>query len=163
MGSRVVKQAGLYVRISQFDIDVADPDRRRSLGTQRQEADCRSEASKRGWEVHDLYCDDDRSAFSGKRRPAYEALCEDIKNHVIDAVIVWDVDRLHRNPRELEDFVTLIESTGATVVSVSGGDYDLENADGRFKARIMGAVAARSPRTSPRLRGKHAELVLPAS
>ena len=90
----------------------------------------------------------DRSAFSGKRRPAYEALCEDIKNHVIDAVIVWDVDRLHRNPPELEDFVTLIES----VVSVSGGDYDLENADGRFKA-----TAPRQARRARRYRKLNGE------
>ena len=117
MGSRVVKQAGLDVRVSQFDVDVADPDRRRSLGTQRQEAAvCRSEASKRGWEVHDHYCDDDRRSPASVDPPTRR--CEEIKNHVIDAVIVWDVDRLHRNPRELEDFVTLIESTGATVVSV---------------------------------------------
>ena len=98
MGSRVVKQAGLDVRVSQFDVDVADPDRRRSLGTQRQEAAvCRSEASKRGWEVHDHYCDDYRRSPASVDPPTRR--CEEIKNRVIDAVIVWDVDRLHRNPR----------------------------------------------------------------
>jgi site-specific DNA recombinase len=151
-------RAGLYVRISQVEqYEKVDG---RSLGTQRQEADCRKEAQRRRWEIADVYVDDDRSAFSGKLRPEYRRLCDDIKNGVVDAVVVWDVDRLHRSPRELEDFVSLIESTGAIVASVSGGDYDLETADGRFKARIMGAVARKeSEDKSRRIRRKHEEIV----
>ena len=79
---------------------------------------------------------------------------------MIDAVVVWHTDRLHRSPRELEDFVTLIEVTGAKVVSVTGGDYDLDTSDGRFKARIMGSVAVKeSEDKSRRLRRMHAEKI----
>src|SRR3954469_7065600 len=147
------RRAGIYTRISRFDGEGL------SGGVVRQEDDCRAEAKRRTWDVGGVYADDDKSAFSGKKRPAYVRLCDDIKAGVIDSVIVWDVDRLHRSPRELEDFVTLIEATGAVVVSVSGGDYDLETADGRFKARIMGAVARKeSEDKSRRLRRKHAQL-----
>src|SRR5262245_50873889 len=119
-------RAGIYARISKKDDDDGEGG---SLGVQRQRDDCGAEATRRGWEVVDVYIDDDKSAYSGKPRPDYTRLCDDLKSGVIDAVIVWDVDRLHRSPRELEDFVTLIEATGAVVASVSGGDYDLETAD----------------------------------
>jgi site-specific DNA recombinase len=148
------RRVGIYVRISK-----GDEGEGASLGIQRQHDDCRAEAVRRGWDVIDVYQDDDRSAYSGKVRPQYVRLCGDLKARAIDSVIVWDVDRLHRSPRELEDFVVLIEATGAAVVSVSGGDYDLETADGRFKARIMGAVARKeSEDKSRRLRRKHAQL-----
>jgi DNA invertase Pin-like site-specific DNA recombinase len=147
------RNAGIYTRISKWDGEGESP------GVRRQEADCRAEAKRRGWHVVDVFTDDDKSAFSGRPRPQYVRLCDDLKSGRVDAVIVWDVDRLHRSPRELEDFVTLIEATGALVVSCSGGDYDLETADGRFTARIMGAVARKeSEDKSRRLRRKHVEL-----
>jgi DNA invertase Pin-like site-specific DNA recombinase len=152
---------GIYVRISRFDGD-ADTEgaEARSGGTKRQEADCRAVIEDRGGIVAGVYIDDDRSAFSGKRRKDYERLCDDLKNHVLDGVMVWHTDRLHRSNLELEHFVTLIELTGAKVVSVTGGDYDLETSDGRFKARIMGSVAVKeSEDKSRRLRRMHADKI----
>ena len=40
-----------------------------------------------------------------------------------DGVIVWHNDRLHRNTRELEDFIDIVEATGIAVAT--SGDYDL--------------------------------------
>jgi DNA invertase Pin-like site-specific DNA recombinase len=151
------------VRISRFDgdADVAgDGEEARSGGTKRQETDCRAEVDRRGGHVAGVYIDDDRSAFSGKRRKDYERLCDDVKNHVLDGVLVWHTDRLHRSNLELEHFVTLVELTGVKVVSVTGGDYDLATSDGRFKARIMGSVAVKeSEDKSRRLRRMHAEKI----
>src|SRR4051812_36154319 len=90
------RRAGIYVRISKADDEEGD-----SLGVQRQEDDCRAEAKRRGWPVLGFYSDDGRSAYSGKSREHYVRLCDDLKSGVIDAVVVWDVDRLHRSPREL--------------------------------------------------------------
>jgi hypothetical protein len=49
-------------------------------------------------------------------------------------VVTWHPDRLHRAPRELEDFVDLVEATGATVATVTAGDTDLSDggANGTF-------------------------------
>lgn len=41
------------------------------LGVTRQLEDCRAEAERRGWTVAEEYVDDDVSAFSGRKRPAY--------------------------------------------------------------------------------------------
>jgi DNA invertase Pin-like site-specific DNA recombinase len=91
--------------------------------------------------VAEIYEDNDKSAYSGKSRPGYQRLCEDIKAGSRDGVIVWHPDRLIRNPRELEDFIDLMDATGAGYHTVTGGDYDLSTPHGRMFARMLGAVA----------------------
>lgn len=117
-------------------------------------------AEQRGFEVVEpAFVDDDRSAFSGKPRRRYLAMLEAIGQGQVDVVLAWHPDRLHRSPRELEDFVVLLERTGATVVTVQGGDYDLATASGRMTARVVGAVARHeSEHKSERLRAKMDEL-----
>ncbi len=74
-------------------------------------------------------------------------------------VIAWHPDRLHRSPRELEDFIDLMERTGCTVVTVTAGEYDLATPEGRLTARIVGSVARKeSEDKSRRIRRKHLEL-----
>jgi len=110
--------------------------------------------------VFDIYVDNDISAWSGKARPEYQRLCDDIKAGVVDGLVVWHTDRLHRHPRELEDFITLIEAAGdLTIRTVREGDVDLSNPTGRTFARILGAMARQeSDNKSARLRRKHLEL-----
>ncbi|MFP5320611.1 MAG: recombinase family protein, partial [Acidimicrobiia bacterium] len=144
--------AAAYVRISQ--------DREgEGLGVARQQQDCMSFISKHGWELTEVYVDNDVSAFSGRCRPGYERLMADIRAGTVDAVVAWHPDRLHRSPRELEDFIETIERTRTTVATVTAGDYDLSTPDGRLMARIVGSVARKeSEDKSRRLRRKHQEL-----
>jgi hypothetical protein len=75
-------------------------------------------------------------------------------------VAVQHPDRLHRHPRELEDFVDLLEETGTFVATATAGDVDLETPEGRLVARITGAVARKeSEDKSRRLRRMMVELV----
>lgn len=55
------------------------------------------------------YVDNDVSAYSGRVRPEYERLLRDISDGLIDALIVWHQDRLHRRPVELEHFLTVTD------------------------------------------------------
>jgi len=55
---------------------------------------------------------------------------------------LWALDRLHRRPVELEQFMDLAERRGVLLASVAG-EVDLSTGDGQFHARIMGAVAAK--------------------
>ena len=48
------------------------------LGVNRQMADCQALAAARGWPVAEVYIDDDRSAYSGKPRPEYRRMLDDI-------------------------------------------------------------------------------------
>ncbi len=65
--------AAIYARISQDRTG-------EGLGVQRQIDDCRLEAARRGWTVAEEYVDDDVSAYSGKQRPAYRRLLEDLRS-----------------------------------------------------------------------------------
>src|SRR5262245_33063122 len=141
-------RAAIYTRISN---DHAS-DR---LGVSRQEQDCRLLCQQRGWEVVSVFEDDDRSAFAGRPRPGYLKMLERLELSDVRAIVAWHPDRLHRSPLELEDFIDLIERTGATVATVQGGDYDLSMASGRMTARVVGAVARHeSEHKSERLRRK---------
>src|SRR5690242_12816088 len=112
-------RAAIYVRLSRHRGDD------RSTSTERQENECRRLAHARGWDVADVFVDDDVSAYSGRRRPGYEALLDAMRSGAINAVAVWAPDRLHRSPRDLEDFVDLVEETGIEVATVQSGDVDL--------------------------------------
>jgi len=91
-------RAGVYARISS--------DREGDgLAIGRQLQDCEELASRRGWRVVDRYVDQDVSAYSGRLRPEYRRMLGDIESRALDAVVVWHVDRLHRQPKELEEFL----------------------------------------------------------
>ena len=64
--------AAIYARISSDQEGTA-------LGVKRQLEDCRKLAAAEGWVVAEEYTDNDVSAFTGKRRPRYEDMLEDIR------------------------------------------------------------------------------------
>jgi len=146
------KAAAVYCRISKDRTG-------ESLGVARQEADCRAWCERRGWPVAEIFTDNDVSAYSGKRRPAFESMVEGIKAGQFDAIVVWHPDRLTRSTKELEGIIDLVEATGVAVGTVTAGDYDLTTPEGRLTARIVGAVARKeSEDKSRRSRRKHLEL-----
>jgi site-specific DNA recombinase len=122
------------------------------LGVERQERLCRELAARKSWPVAEIYIDNDLSAFRGKARPAYNRMLGDLASGTRDAVIVVDHDRLTRHPSELESFIDLADRHGIALANASG-DVNLSTSDGRFRARIMGAVARQeSERKSERIR-----------
>jgi len=144
----VVRSEAIDARIS-ADVDG------KSLGVQRQLEDCRKLAADRGWPVGAEYVDNDVSAFSGKPRREYARMLADLESAARDAVIVYNLDRLHRRPVELEEFVALCEWVGVSQVATVTADIDLGNDDGLFMARIFAASAAKeSGRKSARVRRK---------
>lgn len=145
-------RAAVYARISSGGNG-------QQLGVKRQVADCRALAERRKWPVAEVYVDDDRSAYSGKVRPEYRRLLEDIRSGHVDAIVVWHLDRLHRQPKELEEFFEACDAAGVTRLASVTGDVDLATHDGRFMARILGAVSRKeSDDKSRRIRRKALEL-----
>lgn len=132
-------RTAIYVRISL--------DRQGSgLGIERQEEDCRKKAAALGWEVVGVYQDNDRSASKAKvRRLGYERMLRDIELGLLDAVLIWDLDRLVRRPMELEQFMELVDRKGVKLANWTG-DIDLSTSSGVLMARIKGALAAQEVR-----------------
>lgn len=127
-------RAAIYCRISR-DKNGA------GLGVQRQEKDCRDLAERLGWEVAGVYTDNDISAYSGKRRPAYADLIQAMRVGAIGGVIAWHTDRLHRSVLELEEYIDAGEAHGVSTHTVKSGYIDLSNPSGRAVARTLGVWA----------------------
>lgn len=119
------------------------------LGLVGKLADCRAEAHRRGWVVAEEYVDDDVSAYSGRPRPAYRRLLEDLQHGERDGVMVWHLDRLHRRPIELEEFVQVCTAAGVNDVVTLHGDFNLGSGDGLLVARLLSAVAANERGAAP--------------
>lgn len=123
----------------------------------RQLSDCEELAAAKGWDVVDRFVDNDVSASNGRRRPEYERMLEAVRTGQVNGLVVWDIDRLTRTPRELEDVIALADAHGAALASV-GGEVDLATAQGRMTARIKGAVARQEvEQSSRRLKRKFLE------
>lgn len=109
------------------------------LAVERQREACLDLCRRRGWADTVEYVDNDTSASTG-RRPHYEQMLADIESGAVRGVVVWHLDRLHRRPIELEQFMDLAKRRGLALATVTG-DVDLSTDDGQFMARVMAAVA----------------------
>lgn len=123
----------VYARIS------SDPLAMRE-GVERQLKDCRAIAGIR-WPDETIveHVDNDVSAWSGVKRPEYTRMIYALKRGEYTAVVAWNLDRLLRQPRELEALIDL----GVPIVTATG-DLDLTTHDGQLQARILVAVARKS-------------------
>src|SRR6266699_4084507 len=106
----------IYVRISK-DAQA------RGLGVRDQEADGRMLAERLGWIVYRVFVDNDlrASKFSTKPRLAYLEMLQAMREGVVQAVICWDVHRLVRQPKELEEFLDIAEAAGITRLATVAG------------------------------------------
>lgn len=124
-----------YARISKDDENLG-------RGVARQSDDIQAEATRRGLTPADTLIDNDAGAsrWSHKTRPNYALLLAAIEAGSCTTVIVYNLDRLLRQPRELEHLIDLTESRGLSIISLQGL-VDLSTSDGRFMARILVAKA----------------------
>lgn len=111
------------------------------LGVARQRQDCEQLAATLNLTVVDVYEDNDLSAYSGKPRPDYRRMLEDLRDGRADTVLAWHTDRLHRSPSELEEYIDVCEPRRIETRTVKAGHLDLTTATGRMIARQLGVQA----------------------
>jgi DNA invertase Pin-like site-specific DNA recombinase len=128
------RRAAIYLRIS---LDQTGE----GLAIDRQKKDCEAIAQLKGWEVVRTYSDNSISASKKNvKRPGYDQMLEDLQAGDFDAVICYDLDRLTRQPRQLEDWIDLAQDRDIALVTANG-EADLSNDNGRMFARIKATVA----------------------
>lgn len=158
------------------DVTDGEPARRRaefSKGIGRQEEDGRALAQRLGWTVAKVIPEDDTSAFKRRKiqlpdgttalrtvRPGFRAALDLLASGEYDGLIADDLDRVARDPRDLEDLIDVVESRRPRIpVESVTGSLRLANDADITVARIMCAVANKSSRdTSRRVARKHEEL-----
>jgi DNA invertase Pin-like site-specific DNA recombinase len=143
---------GVYLRIS--DDQAGD-----AKGVARQREDTTALAAVRRWEPV-IYEDNDVSAYRrGVVREDFERMLADLKAGQIRGIVVYDLDRLARQPRDLERVIDLYEETPGLIFASLQGDINLSTPDGRTMARVMVAFANKSSAdTGRRVKRKQQEL-----
>ena len=95
----------------------------------------------RGWTLGDTYLDNDVSAYRPKViRPDFERMLADLEAGTIQGIVVYDLDRLARQPADLERIIKIYDRKPLVFATVQG-DIDLSTPDGRTMARVMVAFA----------------------
>lgn len=111
------------------------------LGIDRQREDCLGIIQRNNWVLFDEYVDQSISATDRRvKRPAYQRMLKDYEAGYIDGIVAWDLDRLTRQPRELEDIIDMAQNRGL-VVTTANGEADLRTDGGRLYARLKAGVA----------------------
>lgn len=114
-------------------------------GVDRQLKDCREYARKHGHEVVEELQDNDISASGLKKRPSYLKLRQLMQDRAVDVVVVYSLDRLHRNMTELQEYITLSLSTNVLIASVAdGGEVDIRRRSSTSGQCIGRRLAPRS-------------------
>ncbi len=128
-------RAAVYLRISQ------DPDGT-GLAIDRQREDCMAIVKANGWTLVDEppYEDTESASDARKERPHYNRLIADYDAGKFGALVCYDLDRLTRQPRQLEDWIDRAEQRGLVIVTANG-EADLRTDGGRMYARVKAAVA----------------------
>ncbi|WP_121866535.1 recombinase family protein [Glutamicibacter nicotianae] len=146
------KTAVIYARISKDEQGTFS-------GVERQRQDCLDLAQQRGLQVTQIYIDNDISAYSGAVRPQYRRMLEELQTRKPDYVIAWHTDRLHRHPKELEEYIELTDKADASTLTVKAGELDLSTPSGKAVARTLGAWARfESEHKSDRIKRKKLQL-----
>jgi site-specific DNA recombinase len=144
----VGQPAGIYCRISR----ARDGDQ---TGVDRQERLCREVADRLGLVISPdcVFVDNNRSAWQRTRkRPGWNAMLAVMRADRFRHVIVYHPDRLMRQPRDLEELLTIADEHDITLHG-QANRRDLSDPDDRFFLRIEVAHACRSSDdTSRRLR-----------
>ena len=106
-------------------------------GVGRQQKDTDKIAADNGWTVVERIVDNDRSAskFAARAREGWQRLMHLIDAGEVDAVIAYDLDRLTRQPRELQLLIDAADK--GLQVRTATGLVDLSNGPGIFVARVL--------------------------
>ncbi|MFI6723641.1 recombinase family protein [Streptomyces sp. R-74717] len=132
---------GGYARIS--DIGQIGDGRDGREGVVRQREDVYDLAQLKRVNVHRVYEDNDTSAYKRRvKRKDFEEMVLDLQNGVISGILAYNIDRIARQPRDLERLIDIYEQARRPMVfGTTAGDYDLTTGDGRFQARIYVTIA----------------------
>lgn len=132
------------------------------LAIERQREDCERLAEREGWIVVETYVDQSISAYDvSAKRDAYDRMVEDYKAGVFSAIVCYDLDRLTRQPRQLEDWIDAARRRDLRIAAVSG-KANLNDEDGMIiagiKVQLARAEMVRKSKRQSRAQRQRAQL-----
>src|SRR2546427_5341335 len=108
-----------------------------SLHAQRDacEAFIRSQVGE-GWRLRKAHYDDGGLSGGTMERPALQRLLEDIRNGLVDVVVVYKVDRLTRSLADFAKMVEIFDASGVSLVAVTQ-QFNTTTSMGRLTLNVL--------------------------
>lgn len=154
-------------------VRISDDKAQDAKGVGRQEEDGRKFAARLGWTIAEVVVENDTSAFKRRKiklpdgttalrtvRPGFRSIIDKLASGERDGLLAYDLDRVARDPRDLEDLIDVVESRNPQIpVESVTGSLRLANDAGITMARVMVAVANKASRDAARrVARKHEQL-----
>ena len=126
-------RAGIYTRLSK--------DKPEERSREDQEADCRALCRAKGLDVVVVHTDLESGYRRSAKRPGYDDLLVDLESGVIDAVVIWKLDRLTRQGiRQIAPLLDVLERCNAVLISVNDA-IDTSTAMGEGVLGLLASMA----------------------
>ncbi|PUF85793.1 MULTISPECIES: recombinase family protein [unclassified Geobacillus] len=126
-------RTALYIRVSTED------QARDGYSIQMQKEKLHAYCVSQGWDIEGFYIDDGYSA-KDLERPAMKRMIENIKQGLIDCVLVYRLDRLTRSVLDLHNLLKLFDEHDCKFKSATEV-YDTTTATGRMFITFVAALA----------------------
>lgn len=127
-------RTAIYIRVS------TDEQVRDGYSIDAQKHKLKQYCDVRGWPISGIYIDEGISGKNIKDRPQLSTLLEDVKSGKINNVLVYKLDRLTRNTRDLIDLMDFFQEQKVEFNSVND-NIDTSSATGRMFTKMMGVFA----------------------
>lgn len=126
-------RAAIYIRVSTTE----QAEEGFSISAQRERLT--AYVLSQGWEITDFYVDEGRSA-KDTDRPELNRMIEDVKNKLVDVVLVYKLDRLTRSVLDLYKLLDIFDKHDCKFKSATEV-YDTTTAIGRLFITLVAALA----------------------
>lgn len=123
-----------YVRVS------TEEQVRGGISLNLQHSKIHAYAELEGFELVEIISDEGISGSSIKGRPGMKRVLDLARNHQIDCIVTWKLDRLARNTSESLDIATLCQKNGVALHSITE-KLDTQSALGKFFFTLMASLA----------------------
>jgi len=127
-------RTAIYVRVS------TEEQAQEGYSVRAQTDKLKSYALLKEWDIYDIYSDEGISGKNIVDRPAVNRLIDDINDGKVNNVLVFKVDRLTRNTKNLIELVELFEEKGCAFNSLTES-IDTDTPTGRMFLKIIGIFA----------------------
>ena len=130
----MIMKTGIYVRVS------TEEQAKEGFSIRAQQEKLATYAKVMEWDAYKIYSDEGISGKNITDRPAINKMIEDIRNKNIENVLVFKVDRLTRNTKDLSDLLEIFKKYDCSFNSLMES-IDTQSASGRMFLKIIGIFA----------------------
>ena len=129
-----ILNTAIYVRVS------TEEQAQEGFSVRAQTEKLKTYALLKGWDIYDIYVDDGISGKNIVDRPEITRLMKDVKHGSVNNVLVFKVDRLTRNIKNLMELVEMFDEYNCAFNSLTES-IDTETPSGRMFLKIIGIFA----------------------